>query len=175
LSQRRRGGPAAILRGSSIALLTVSLAVAAHAFAGGVPSGGGIALLMLLAGTIGAMTAIKDSAGRPTALVVMLTNGQVLGHLVLACGAHEHTEHSTLTPAMIVAHGAAVVLGAFLITAGGRFCQLVSTAVRSLVPASLRPVRLLRGVVTTSDQPLLSLVLVGSSLSYRGPPVSLAR
>jgi hypothetical protein len=175
LNQPRRGGPAAILRGSSIALLTVSLAVAAHAFAGGVPSGGGIALLILLAGTIGAMAAIKDSAGGATALVLMLTTGQILGHLVLACGAHAHTDHSTLTPAMIVAHGAAVVLGAFLITAGGRFCQLVSTAVRALAAPSLRPVRLLRGLVTTSDQPLLSLVLVGSSLSYRGPPVSLAR
>jgi hypothetical protein len=175
LSHARRPGPAALLRGASIALLTASLAAAAHAFGGGVPAGGGIALLILLAGTIGAVTAIGNTVNGVVPLVVLLAAGQILGHVVLACGAHEHTEGGLSSPAMIVAHSAAVVLGAFLITAGGRFCQLLSTAVHALVASSLRPIRLLRAVVTTSDQPLLALVLVGSSLSYRGPPVGLAR
>jgi hypothetical protein len=174
LTHARRVGPAALLRGSSIAFLTVSLALAAHAFGGGVPSGGGIALLIVLAATVGMISAIRH-AGDGTAVLATLTGGQIIGHVVLACGAHEHTAHGASTLAMLVAHGAAVLLGAFLITAGGRFCHLVATAVRALVATALRSTRLPRGVATTSDQPLLSLVLVSSSLSYRGPPVGLAR
>jgi hypothetical protein len=172
LSHLCRAEPAALPRGVAVALLTATLSAAAHAAAGGFPSGGGIALLILLAGTLGAITMVNDRPDGAAALIVVLAAGQILGHVVLACGAHDHTGGGLSSPAMVGAHGAAVLLGAFLISVGGRFCRLLSTAVRALLASTFPPPPLVRAVTTTSDQPLLSLLLVAPS-SYRGPPVGL--
>ncbi|MDT5010581.1 MAG: hypothetical protein QOH57_2198 [Mycobacterium sp.] len=175
MTLRVRREPAALVRGVAVALLTATLSAAAHAAAGGLPSGGGIALLVLLAGTLGVITVIDDRSGDAITLVVVLACGQALGHVVLGCGGHGHAEGAVPSPAMVGAHLAALGLGALLISAGGRFCRLLSTAIRALLAPTLRPVPWVGAVTTTSDQPLLSLLLATSSLSYRGPPAGLPR
>ncbi|MCW2651269.1 MAG: hypothetical protein JWR32_2245 [Mycobacterium sp.] len=89
---RRPPDPAARWRGAAAALLTAALAVGAHGVAdGGPPSGAGVALLVVLAGTVGAVAATSRRESGRGALLAMLASGQLIGHLVLALAGHHHT------------------------------------------------------------------------------------
>jgi hypothetical protein len=171
----RRPDPTAQWRGASAALLTVALSVGAHAFAGGPPSGAGIALVVVLAGALGAVAASAQRTRGAPGLIALLAAGQVLGHLVFAAAGHPHGgAEATPTPLMVGAHAAAVAAGAVLIAAGDRLCRALSTTVRALTaPSSCPPEPVL--IETSSDQPLQSLLLVVASVSHRGPPVGAFR
>lgn len=169
---------AARLRGAAAGLFTAALAVAAHGVAGGgLPVGTGVALLAVLAGTIGALVVSSARTADVRVLIGLLSAGQLVGHPMLAVGAHTHGMHASPGPAMVVAHLLAVAVGAILIGTGDRLCRAVSRAVEATVraviaaPIAAKPLP----VSASSDQPLRSALELAASLSHRGPPVGCAR
>jgi hypothetical protein len=166
---------AARLRGLGTAAVTATLAASAHAAAGGgLPSGAAVAELVVLAAALGAIAfTVRAGTG---ALLALLAAGQLLGHLLLGVGGHDHSAHAGPPAiAMLTAHLAAVIIGAFLIAAGEHLCAAVSRAVRTAEtgPAQL-PCAATAIVRRGADQPMRSSLLLAASMSHRGPPVSLA-
>lgn len=164
---------AARLRGLGTASVTATLAVSAHAAAGGgLPSGAAVAEIVVLAAALGAV-AFTAPAGR-VALLALLAAGQLLGHLLLDAADHSHSmAMGTPATAMLAAHVAAVAIGALLITVGERLCAAVSRVVRRAVsmPRQL-PTAATAQVAHVADQPMRSALLLAASMSHRGPPVS---
>jgi hypothetical protein len=167
---------AARLRGLGTASVTATLAVSAHAAAGGgLPSGAAVAELIVLATAIGAVA--FTTPARKSALLALLSTGQLLGHLLLDAAGHSHSmamaPMGTPTTAMLAAHVTAVAIGALLITVGEHLCAAVSTVVRRAVsmPRQL-PTVATALVEHVADQPMRSALLLAASMSHRGPPVS---
>ena len=160
---------AARWRGAWTALTTAALAIAAHAQGDAPLSGAGVTLVILIAGTVGAMSASTQVWRGAPGLTALLATGQLLGHLVLATSGHSHTGRPA--PEMVIAHAAAVLVGAVLIAAGDRLCRTMSSTVRALTAAPSVPAEPLVVEVSTSDQPLPSMLRLVVSLSRRGPPV----
>jgi hypothetical protein len=154
-----------------VALLTVALSIGAHALAGGAPSGAGVALAVVLAGTVGALASSTPRARGIPGLIALLAAGQLLCHLVLAAAGHAHTGGGAPTPVMVGAHAAAVVVGAVLIAAGDRLCRALSTVVRALTVRGLRQPHVAVVAAKTADQPLQWMLYLRASISHRGPPV----
>ena len=170
--------PAAGLRGSAAGLLTAALAVAAHGVASGaLPAGAVAAQLAVLAATIGALTASIRAAGDTPLLLALLAAGQLAGHLMLGATGHAHGSASAVPDAaMLVAHAVAVALGAALIALSDHLCAAMSRVIRVAARSVCLPVPAASvGVVSVSDQPLRSALLLAASVSHRGPPVSCAR
>ncbi|OBC14735.1 hypothetical protein A5784_29425 [Mycobacterium sp. 852013-50091_SCH5140682] len=173
-----RTDPAAWLRGTSVGVLTAALAVAAHGAAGGGwPAGAVIAQLALLAVTLGAVASTMRAANRTGVLVGLLGTGQVLGHALLAIDGHTHGSHPLQPGAlMLAAHLVAVTVGAILIAGGTRLSSALSRVLRAVarrvppIPAATTHV-----VARSADQPLQSARLLATSVSHRGPPVSVLR
>jgi hypothetical protein len=164
-------------RGGATAALTATLAVAAHAAAGGsTPAGAGAALVGVMAITLGALATAVRGAASWRGLLMLLACGQVFGHVLLASAGHQHAATAGHDQAaMIVAHVVAVVVGAALIAAAGRLGAALSHAVRSAiapqrVPVVSSPARAFDG----GDQPLHSSLQLAASVSHRGPPVRFA-
>ncbi|MCK0176212.1 hypothetical protein [Mycolicibacterium sp. F2034L] len=169
--------PAALLRGVAAAGFTAPLAMAAHAAADGGPSGGPATTgLAVVAATVGALAATLRRADRMPVLIALLGAGQLVGHAVLAASGHGHGG-AAVSPAMLVAHTAAVALGATLIAAGGRLCAALSRAVRVAVrlsgppPAGPPAVRWVRH----AHRSLQILRMFAGPVSHRGPPVGAVR
>lgn len=162
---------AARLRGMGAASVTATLAVAAHAAAGGgLPSGGAVAELVVLAIAIGAV-AFTMRANNCT-LLGLLAAGQLLGHLLLGAVGHSHSQAGAPASAMLAAHAAAVAVGALLITVGEHLCAAVSRAIRvTAAKASELPSVATTVAKRTADQPLFSELVLAASMSHRGPPV----
>lgn len=167
--------PAARLRGTAAGLLTAALAVAAHAVGSGAPpTGAVVALLAVVAATVGALAATIARAADARVLLGLLAGGQLCGHLILSAVGHNHAATSAPPAAvMLAAHVIAVGAGALLIAASDRLCRAVSRVVRAAVrvvaaPVTVAPVL----VIGESDQPLHSARLLATSVSHRGPPVS---
>jgi hypothetical protein len=157
--------------------LTAALAIAAHGTAGGgLPSGSTATLLALVSITLGTLVAtIRDAAGIRV-LVTVLTVGQLLGHVLLGFGGHSHQSvDGAPLGVMIVAHVAAIAIGASLIAAGGHLCDAVSRVLVAVTRPAPRPVASMTATaVRSSDQPRQSARLLSTSLSHRGPPVRFA-
>ena len=74
------------LRGIAAGLLTAALAVAAHGVAdGAAPSGTAVALLAVLAATVGGLATTISRAADVRVLLGLLAAGQLVGHLMLSC------------------------------------------------------------------------------------------
>jgi hypothetical protein len=172
-----RRDPAALLRGVAVGLLTPALAFAAHGAAGGGPPVGAVLVpLAVLALTLGAVAATARTANRATVLWALLGAGQLVAHLLLASAGHLHGV-DPLRPGtgMLLAHVAAVSVGALLISGGARLCAAVSSAVRvPVVPARVLPASATQAAVTGADQPPHSALFLAASMSHRGPPVGAA-
>ncbi len=168
---------AARLRGVAAGLLTVALAVAAHGTAGhAVPSGTAVALLAVLAATVGGLTATMSRASDPRVLLAVLVAGQLVGHMMLTFAGHSHGAAAAPGAAMLTAHALAVVAGAALITTGDRLCREVSRVLEVTVRAVVPPIPAKPYVfVACADHPARSTLLLAASVSHRGPPVSPAR
>jgi len=169
--------PAAHWRGAAAAVLTAALAVGAHGVAGGGrPQGAGVALLVVLAGTVGAVAATSRRPPGRVTLLAILASGQLVGHLVLAAAGHHHAVASGPPPAaMLAAHGLAIMAGAGLIAGADRLFRALSTAVRAVAGLS-DPLAAAAGApVVAGDQPRQSMLLLAASVSHRGPPVSVPR
>jgi hypothetical protein len=167
--------PALQLRGAAAGVFTAVLCVAAHTFAGGaVPVGAVIAELMVLAVTVGGVAATLARADDIRVLVSLLAAGQLLGHLLLAI-THQHgAAPQAAGVAVLIAHAAAVGVGAVLITAGTRLCTAVARIRRAAVHRpSLPACDATPGVVVGAEQPWRSALLLAASVSHRGPPLGL--
>lgn len=170
--------PAVLLRGLAAGSLTVALAVPAHAAAGGgTPSGATSAQLVLLAMTMGALSATVRGSDRFRVQIVLMAAGQLLGHLLLSTVGHHHENAtSPSTAVMVAAHVAAVTCAAALIAAAGYLCTAVSRAVRAVDSPTPDPVVVAAGpAFGAADQPLRSALLLAASMSHRGPPVGAVR
>jgi hypothetical protein len=167
---------AARLRGIAAGLLTATLAVAAHGIAdGAAPSGTAVALLAVLAATIGGLATTISRTADVRVLLGLLVTGQLVGHLMLAAAGHHHGEPTSPAPAMLVAHTLAVIVGAVLIATGDHLCRAVSRVAKVATRAVVAPIPTRPSVITGADQPLRSTLLLAASVSHRGPPVSRAR
>jgi hypothetical protein len=163
------------LRGTAAGLLTATLAVAAHAVGSGAPpSGPVVALLAVLAATVGALAATISRAADARVLLGLLVAGQLCGHVMLSAVGHSHA--ATAAPpaaAMLAAHVVAIGAGALLIAASDRLCRAVSRIARVAVRIVAAPVLVAPVVlIGRADQPLRSALLLAASVSHRGPPVS---
>jgi hypothetical protein len=141
------------------------------------PTGAVVAQLAVLAATVGALAATIVRAADATVLVGLLAAGQLCGHLILSAVGHGHAA-TTAPPAavMLAAHMIAVGAGALLIAASDRLCRAVSRVVRAAVRVVAAPVVVAPVVVIgEADQPLQSALLLATSVSHRGPPVSCYR
>lgn len=108
------------LRGALIGMCSAGLAALAHGSAGGsMPPGPALVVLVIACAVIGASASgvfFARGGCHPLVRVGALIAGQVAGHSVLAVSSHGHTHCAdSLTPRMLVAHGAAVPLCALLI------------------------------------------------------------
>ncbi|MGV0849360.1 hypothetical protein [Mycolicibacterium phlei] len=161
---------AARLRGAATGLLTATLALAAHG--AGLPGGAALALLAVLAATVGAVSAALHRAGELPVLLALLGTGQLVGHLMLSAG-HRHTASTDPPlPVTLAAHLAAILLGAVLIAAGDRLCRAVSHAVRAAVRVVCAPAPAgVPRLVAPVRRPLRSTLWLAASVSDRGPPV----
>lgn len=167
---------AARLRGIAAGLLTATLAVAAHGIAdSAAPSGAAVALLAVLAATIGGLATTISRTADVRVLLGLLVIGQFVGHLMLASVGHHHGEPTSPAPAMLAAHALAVIVGAVLIATGDRLCRAVSRVAKVATRAVVAPVPTRAAVITGADQPLRSALLLAASVSHRGPPVSRVR
>jgi hypothetical protein len=149
--------------------------VAAHGAAGGGWPGGAVAAqLALLAVTLGAMAATIRTANRAGVLVGLLGAGQLLAHMLLAVDGHAHGSHPSQPGVpMLAAHLVAVTVGALLIAGGSRLCATLSRVVRAVARrARPAPGATTRVVARSADQPLHSARQLATSVSHRGPPVS---
>ncbi|KWX58390.1 hypothetical protein ASJ79_30420 [Mycobacterium sp. NAZ190054] len=77
---------------------------------------------------------------------------------------------------MLTAHALAIVIGAVLIDVGARLCGALSSALRVVTSGTLAPASAPERARTgTADQPMRSALMLGCSMSYRGPPVTAHR
>ncbi|OBA90498.1 hypothetical protein A5662_22945 [Mycobacteriaceae bacterium 1482268.1] len=164
------------LRGTAAGLLTAALAVAAHGTASGAaPSGSVVVLLAVLAATVGGLAATVSRTADVRMLLCLLAGGQFIGHLMLAAAGHHHGQPAWPVPVMLAAHALAVLAGAVLIAAGDHLCRAVSRAVEVVMRAVVAPIPGVAVISASADQPLRSALLLATSVSHRGPPVSRAR
>ena len=133
-------------------------------------------MLVLLAGTVGAVAATAERASDARILFVLLGSGQLIAHVTLAIAGHHHGAAGAPWPLMLGAHTIALAAGAVLIAGGERLCRVICTAVRDAARHPPCPVVFTAAVPTVAgDQPLRSALLLAASLSHRGPPVSMPR
>ncbi|RDH77555.1 hypothetical protein DVS77_15810 [Mycolicibacterium moriokaense] len=164
------------MRGTAAGMLTAALAVAAHGAAdGAAPSGSTLVLLAVLGATVGGLAATISRAADARVLLLLLATGQVVGHLMLSATGHHHDGPTSPAHAMLLAHAAAVVVGALLIAAGDRLCRVISRVALASAPTPVAPIPSSPVVAADADQPLRSALLLAASMSHRGPPVCHAR
>lgn len=161
-------------RGAAAGALTAALATVAHTWAGGsAPSGAAVALLGVLALTLGAVAATAPVMATVPGLLVLLATGQVLAHLLLGVAGHHHGVTPPSGPSMEGAHVLAVIVCAVLIAAASRLGEALSRAVRAMTtPPNPAPVATADVIAPSADQPLQARLLLAASLSHRGPPVT---
>jgi hypothetical protein len=161
-------------RGVAAGLLTAALAAAAHGLAGGgLPTGSTATVLALLAATVGAVAATSRRAGELPLLLGLLGTGQLAAHLILAAAGHGHASPVVGGFGMLTAHVAAVAVGAALVCAADHLTAVLGRAVRAATRHGCpRPAPSGAGPVPAPEQPLLSTLLLATSLSRRGPPVT---
>ncbi|TRW89275.1 hypothetical protein FK535_01195 [Mycolicibacterium sp. 018/SC-01/001] len=159
------------MRGAAAGLVTTALALAAHATGGGhLAVGPAVVELLLVGATVGAIATALPRARGIGVLALLLAAGQLVGHAVLAVA---HPAVGTPGGVMVVAHVAAVLLGALLISAGERLCRaLVRVVRRTAAPTSATVFAPPARRLTPGDQPLVAELLLAASMSHRGPPVA---
>jgi hypothetical protein len=179
MSSRDRS--AARFRGLMVAAFTALLAVTAHGMASGrFPTGGTAALLVVLAAGIGAMVSASDRTVGPRALLGVLALGQLGSHLVLSAGGHHMPQAGPSAwipaPVMLLAHFAAVALGAILVAACARLHAALSSAIHGCRRiAQSAPTAMPTLAARRSDHPQRRELLIAASISHRGPPAGVAR
>lgn len=160
---------AARCRGTAAGALTAVVAALAHSWAGGMaPAGAHAVLLGVVAAGIGGVTAVAPA--RVSGLLGILAVGQVTSHLVLA--GHDHVGGAPATGApMLVAHIAAVVTCAVLLTAASGLAAALSRTVHALVTAASPLITEQGPVRRPTGRASHRRHVFATSISHRGPPV----
>ncbi|WP_431965737.1 hypothetical protein [Nocardia sp. bgisy134] len=163
------------LRGAFVGSASGAVSIAAHALGGGVisPEQSSVALLIGACAAVGVLVGSLRTRAGLLELMGLLAVGQAVGHTALTMSpGHHHGAHATAL--MLLAHLAAIPVGALLIrgaeAAAGRAASSVRRAVRVL---GAMPVPALRAVVlvATRDAVMPRKLLLGSGMGTRGPPV----
>ncbi len=165
--------PAAPLRGGAVGALTVSLAVAAHGFAGGsYPSGSALTFLLIVGIGVGVVSMLPDprsSTVRLTTVLGGLILGQVAGHVALAVTT-VHAHSILPSPTMAGLHLTASVVAAALICIAERLYGPLTSIVRAVLSPPL-PLPTVPGHLVAIDRLTFPAPLTfTTSISRRGPP-----
>lgn len=159
-------------------LLTAALTPAAHGLGGGGgPAGPVLLQLLVTAAVAGFAAATLSRAHDVRVLAAVLTVGQLAGHALLAAQPHDHGHGDALAvSAMVVAHVAAIAVGAALISVGDRLGHALSRAVRAVTRLTCRPAtKPPAAALPASHHPRHATLMVASSMPHRGPPALAAR
>jgi hypothetical protein len=164
------------VRSTAFAVSAVGLTLGAHATAGGeLPAVPLLLLLIALVEAASSTFARRPRGPIPTASALLSTQVVLHGAFALAAPPHAgHSSHVSHLPSvsMVVAHGIAALVLAFLLSHGERLIKRVG---RLLLPvALLRPFRPRPAsrlvVVVPRDVPPLRLAASLHDISRRGPP-----
>lgn len=176
------------LRGLALAVVTAALAAAAHAAGGGGAPDGALTVLLTV-GVAAAGTALADRRRGPIALLGAVAVTQLVLHLLLdTLGGHHGTlwtAGSTAGPvagdvAMMVAHAAAVVITAGLLSGAESALFTVAAAMRRILgalPLLQAPPAWPTTVLSPASQPAATSqsaavrALLGRVTPHRGPPL----
>lgn len=123
-----------MVRGCLLTVASATLAVTAHALAGGgLPN---VALTILLSVVIGwTSTAVADKAHEESVVVTTLAVGQVLTHEILTLTAGHHGAGHVESATMTAAHAVATLITAALVTGAHRAFAAFAAALARLVPS----------------------------------------
>ncbi len=166
-------GSASRMRAGAVAAVTVTMAVAAHSGSGG-PAPDATSVLLLLGLSAVLATAARSVPGLSTGatgLVVLLTAGQLVAHLMLSVSAHHH--HGVMGSAMLGAHVVAVGVCALLVALAERIGPRCVAALGRVLPRLLCPTPtsgVLPWFVLGGDVPTQRSAVIAVSVGRRGPP-----
>lgn len=134
MTKRRRTSTLSVLRGCLLAVSSATLAVSAHAVAGGgLPN---VPLTVLLAVLIGwTSTAAADKVHDGTLVVTTLAVGQLMTHEILTLAAGHHAAQGGESTGMTAAHAVATLATAALVTGAHRALAAFAAALARLLPS----------------------------------------
>lgn len=171
--------PAASLRGGAVGALTVTLAVAAHGLAGGgYPPGSSAVFLLIVAIGVGAIASMPSPRSWRSQLAAVsggLVLGQSASHIALTVGnplemMHGHSIVPSAT--MIGFHLAASAATAVLVCVAEGLYGPITSIVRAVLDPPLPLPGVTTGPFFVGIPEKSSLLFFGTSISRRGPPVS---
>jgi hypothetical protein len=169
-----------LCRGTVLAVTSATLAVAAHALAGGgIPDPGLTGLLTIGVAAVG--VAVADRRRSLGAIVAVLGAAQLATHVLLSFAAMGLTGDMSMvargyTLPMLGAHAVAVLVSAWLLVRADDVLFLVAAALARLLPRLLSPTAIPeaphqpRPVPAGPDR--TTTVLLRRSHARRGPPVT---
>ncbi|RBO94185.1 hypothetical protein DFR74_102608 [Nocardia puris] len=153
-----------------------AVSVAAHALGGGVvaPGESSAALLIGACAAVGMVVGSLRTRNGLLELMALLALGQAVAHTALTLPPeHHHGTHATSV--MLLAHLAAIPVGAILIrgaeTALARIASSVRRVVRALAASGAPVVPLAVAPLAPGTRPAARHLLLSSGLGTRGPPV----
>lgn len=159
------------LRGALVGACSAATSAVAHGVGGGeLPSGGSLALFLIVCATLGAASSSIAAGGRVRHLLFLwaaLAAGQTIGHIALTVAAEVQIHHSpTVSPQMMLAHGASAPVCALLIGLVERLyvvCTSVLCWLRIFGVSNARP------FVVAVQWPTKTVVAQCIVLSTQGP------
>lgn len=168
-------GRAGRLRGALVGVCAAGSSAVAHGVGGGeLPSGGSLALFLVACATVGAASSSIHVGGRARHLLYLcaaLAAGQTFGHLALTVAAQTHIHClPTVSPQMMLAHGAAAAVCALLIGVVERLyvvCASVLCWLRIVAVSTDSPTAV---AVRWPTKTLVAQCIVLSTRGPRAPP-----
>ncbi|MFD4439819.1 hypothetical protein ACFWPK_08575 [Nocardia sp. NPDC058519] len=160
------------LRGAAVGSASGAVAVLAHGLGGAsaVPTGSALTLLFAACALIGVVVTALPRGNSAVSTMVVLAVGQGIGHTALTLG---HTQHHTVSAAMLLAHLVAIPAGATAIRAAEVGVRRAITSVRRLavVLAGVPGPAARRGRLPRADErAVLRQLLLRPGIGLRGPP-----
>lgn len=163
------------LRGALIGVCSAGVSALAHGSAGGpMPSGPALVLLVIACAMVGASASgvfFAWGGCHPLFRVGALTAGQIAGHCVLVVSSHGHAHCAeTVTPRMLLAHGAAVPLCALLIGLAERLFVVCLSALSWRTVFLVDRSRTAATAVLRSNRVFSLQNIIPRSVGSRAPP-----
>ncbi|MEV0032509.1 hypothetical protein [Nocardia sp. NPDC050793] len=163
------------LRGAFVGSASGAVSIAAHALGGGVisPEQSSVALLIGACAAVGVLVGSLRTRAGLLELMGLLAVGQGVGHTALTLSpGHHHGAHATAL--MLLAHLAAIPVGALLIRGAEAAIRRAASSVRRAARVlGAMPVPALPTValLAARDAAIPRRLLLASGIGTRGPPV----